>query len=132
MKKEDLLKMLENKQRYGKRLSAWRRGVYTYAFELIDNLEEEDVPQSNDLKVKLLNGASCWYDYSWGGCSLIYDEDIAKRLCTPSELKKRDNGRLRPNRREDWLDVQARALLHAYCMLFNLINAYEIAHLEDA
>ena len=65
------------------------------------------------MKAQLLNGASDWSQYSWGGCSLIYDGDIAERLCTPSELKKTRNGERRPNSREDWLDVQARALYQA-------------------
>jgi len=61
----------------------------------------------------MLNGAQNWYQYSWGGCSLIYDRDIAERLCTPSELKRTKNGERRPNQNEEWLDVQARALRQA-------------------
>lgn len=59
------------------------------------------------------NGAESWNAYSWGGCGLIYDADIAEHYCTPSELKKTRNGERRPNSREDWLDVQARALRQA-------------------
>ena len=51
--------------------------------------------------------------YSYGGCSLIYDSQIAERLCTPSEFKKKDGGRLAPNSKESWLDVQTRALYQA-------------------
>ena len=65
----------------------------------------------------MLNGARSWHDYSWGGCSLIYDRDIANRVCTISELKKTDNGTKRPNRREEWLDVQARALHQAEMLI---------------
>ena len=72
----------------------------------------------------MLNGAQDWNKYSWGGSSLIYDGDIAERLCTPSELKKTRNGERRPNGREEWLDTQARALHQAakrvytiYCKL---------------
>ena len=102
--------------------SAWARGVYNYAWELIDNIEqnhnylgmkEHDQISINELEKYMLNGASNWNEYSWGGCSLIYDADIAQALCTPSELKKTDNGRRRPNNHEQWLDVQARALLQA-------------------
>ena len=99
--------------------SAWKRGVKEYADELLDNLEEkaqyyERLPRNEkELKEWLLNGAMDWEDYSYGGCSLIYDGDIAERLCTPSELKKKDGGRLAPNRREGWLDVQTRALRQA-------------------
>lgn len=60
-----------------------------------------------------MNGADGWSDYSWGGSALIYNEDIALRLCTPSELKRTANGSKRPNAREEWLDVQARALYQA-------------------
>lgn len=48
-----------------------------------------------------------------GGCSLIYDSDIAERLCCPSELRKTHNGERRPNSKEEWLDTQARALTQA-------------------
>ena len=99
--------------------SAWKRGVKEYTDELLDNLEEkaqyyERLPR-NEKKLKewLLNGAMDWEDYSYGGCSLIYDGDIAERLCTPSELKKKDGGRLAPNSQESWLDVQTRALRQA-------------------
>ena len=91
--------------------SAWKRGVKEYTDELLDNLEEkaqyyERLPRNEkELKEWLLNGAMDWEDYSYGGCSLIYDGDIAERLCTPSELKKKDGGRLAPNSKESWLDV---------------------------
>ena len=99
--------------------SAWKRGVKEYTDELLDNLEEnaqyyERLPRNEkELKEWLLNGAMDWEDYSYGGCSLIYDGDIAERLCTPSELKKKDGGRLAPNSQESWLDVQTRALRQA-------------------
>ena len=99
--------------------SAYKRGIKKYTDELLDNLEEraqsyERLPRNEkELKEWLLNGAMDWEDYSYGGCSLIYDGDIAERLCTPSELKKKDGGRLAPNSQESWLDVQTRALRQA-------------------
>lgn len=102
--------------------SAWDKGVKVYALELVDELAEaieggyfdmEDIASPKLLARQLLNGASDWGQYSWGGCSLIYDEEIAERLCCPSELKKTRNGERRPNAREEWLDVQARALYQA-------------------
>lgn len=45
--------------------------------------------------------------------ALIYNGDIAKLLCSPSELKRTRNGERRPNNREEWLDTQARALAQA-------------------
>ena len=106
--------------------SAWGRGVKEYAAELIGDLEEAiaggwfdpaDIGAPLMLKKQLLNGAQNWDEYSWGGCSLIYNEDIAARLCTPSELKKTRNGERRPNAREEWLDTQARALYQAARMV---------------
>ena len=99
------------------RRSAWSKGVHTYAVELVEGLEYlddvEEICNSRLLEKALLNGASDWGQYSWGGCSLIYNEDIAERLCTPSELKKTRNGERRPNANEEWLDTQARALYQA-------------------
>ena len=48
-----------------------------------------------------------------GRFALIYNGDIAKLLCSPSELKRTRNGERRPNNREEWLDTQARALAQA-------------------
>ena len=99
--------------------SAYKRGVKEYTDELLDNLEEraqsyERLPKNEkELEEWLLNGAMSWDEYSYGGCSLIYNGDIAERLCTPSELKKKDGGRLAPNSNESWLDVQIRALYQA-------------------
>lgn len=102
--------------------STWDKGVTVYALELLEGLEEaidggyfapDDIAAPKVLERGLLNGASSWNEYSWGGCSLIYDGDIAERLCCPSELKKTRNGERRPNSREEWLDVQARALCQA-------------------
>ncbi len=109
--------------------SAWDKGVKEYALELVKDLDEaisggyfdeKDMQSPNLLKRQLLNGAGDWTEYSYGGCSLIYDEDIAKRLCTPSELKKTRNGERRPNAREEWLDTQARALHQAANMIIRL------------
>lgn len=111
---------------------AWSRGVKAYALELVDELEEaiehgyfnsEDLEAPKLLRRQLLNGASDWEQYSWGGSSLIYNSDIAERLCNPSELKKTRNGERRPNNREEWLDVQARALFQASNMICRLARA---------
>lgn len=106
--------------------SAWDRGVKAYALELIEDLDQfirdgyasaETITSADGLRTVLLNGARDWKQYSWGGSALIYDGDIAERLCTPSELKKTRNGERKPNAREDWLDVQARALLRAWFLI---------------
>lgn len=99
--------------------SAWDKGVTLYALDLLNDLQQRieqegrNPENRNELEQWLLNGARDWKEYSWGGCALVYDADIAATLCTPSELKKTRNGERNPNSRESWLDVQARALYQA-------------------
>ena len=96
--------------------SAWDKGVNAYAVELLDNLADlapDDLSDRAIIRAALLNGASDWQQYSYGGCALIYDCDIAERLCTPSELKRCRGGEWNLSSRENWLDVQARALRQA-------------------
>lgn len=115
----DLRTTLENV----KPRSAWDNGVKSYAFDLLDRYEEYCEYEDRLLPLMektLLNGASDWYSYSWGGCSFISDCDIANRLCTPSELSRTNSGKKAPNSRESWLDVQARALTQACALLLEL------------
>lgn len=101
--------------------SAWSKGVKVYALELIEEWEEgREVHGSPMDKKDLLNGADSWKRFSFGGYSLIYDGDIAERLCTPSELKVTRNGERNPNGQESWLDVQTRALFQACNMIMRL------------
>jgi hypothetical protein len=94
--------------------SAWSRAVHAYAIELVEGLESSaDLSNETLLRKALLNGASDWQQYSEGGCALVYDADIAERLCSPSELKRTRNGERQPNARENWLECQARALAQA-------------------
>lgn len=108
--------------------SCWARGVKGLALNLlrsyIDICEYCDnngrpIPELNE--ETLLNGADDWNAYCYGGGALIYDGDIAKNLCTPSELKRTDNGNKAPNGREGWQDVQARAYFQAYRMVMSCI-----------
>lgn len=113
---EEIKKNLETR----KDRSAWNKGVTVYALEMLDDVAESidyngKEPETRaELKALALNGAADWSQYSWGGSSIIYDCDIAERLCTPSELKKTKGGERRPNSQEEWLDVQARALYQAF------------------
>lgn len=95
-------------------MSKWTQGVELYAQELKEFLQENELEATEQ---NMLNGAMNWTDYSFGGSSLIYDYDIAKRLATPSEIKSRTrkDGSFNQmaNARETWLDVQARALFQA-------------------
>lgn len=106
--------------------SAWARGVNNYAVDLLGDLKEsvsgewvkpETLKDRNGLRAALLNGAQDWSAYSWGGSALIYDGDIAKALCNPTEYKRTRGGERRPNAREEWLDVQARALRQAAALV---------------
>lgn len=107
------------------RKSAWSRGVDEYADELREYLRENKLAPTEK---NLLNGAQDWKQYSYGGNSLIYDEDIARRLSSPSELKRTKNGQLRPNKNEQWLDTQARALYQASR---KIIKDSSTGHLKD-
>lgn len=89
--------------------SHWGKAVKMYALEMLEGLEEDQPPTP----AALLNGADNWSAYSYGGSALIYDADIAARLTPPSQLAKKQNGMLPPNRAETWLDCQARALNQA-------------------
>ena len=118
--------------------SAWAHGVRAYAEELCGSLRgavayaaETGTPSPltdrETVRAVLLNGARDWSEYSWGGCALIYDGDIAARVCTPSELRRTHGGQRDPNPRETWLDVQARALYQAGAVL---MAAYDTAARE--
>jgi hypothetical protein len=102
--------------------SAWRRGVKTYALEMVCNAEGPPLSGVADLKKELLNGARTWKEYSEGGCALIYNADIAERLCAPSEYAKTRQGERAPNSRETWLDCQARALGQAATLIATVLK----------
>ena len=98
--------------------SAWGRGVHAYAIELIESLDESaDLSNETLLRKAMLNGADDWQQYSEGGCALIYDADIAERLCSPSGLKRCKGGERQPNASETWLECQARALWQASALV---------------
>lgn len=112
--------------------SAWSRGVTKYAVDMLQQLTDyykggyisgEALENCTACQIAALNGARNWSEYSWGGSALVYDGDIAAALCTPSELKKTRNGERRPNSREEWLDVQARALHQAFRRMYAAIRS---------
>lgn len=107
---ESIRNVIQNR----KARSAWNKGVKLYALELLDNIDDPDALANEKLLFRaLLNGAANWQQYSEGGCALFCNQDIAERLCTPSELSRVKGGSRNPNSRESWLDVQARALYQA-------------------
>jgi hypothetical protein len=98
--------------------SAWGKGVKKYAVELVESLSDDaDLFNETLLRKALLNGAADWQQYSEGGCALVYDSDIAERLCSASELKRCRGGERQPNARETWLECQARALGQASALI---------------
>lgn len=112
--KSIIIKTIE-KQKAG---SYWKRGVKEYAIDLIDGIDE-GAPINEKT---LLNGAENWSAYSHGGSSLVYDYDIAKTLCTPSELKRTRDGELPPSNGGSWIDVQAEALRQAAKLIRRIVN----------
>lgn len=114
MKKQELMEKLEKLTPR----SAWHRAVVSDAVDLVDSLSCSEIPNNwKDLKKALLNGAADWSAYSYGGCALVYNGDIARHYCTPSELRRvtHKDGTIseRANAWENWIDVQARALWQA-------------------
>lgn len=112
--------------------SAWKKGVLSYAYILLENVFDGikceyfnpfEVDITDYLVAKYCyNGARNATEYSYGGCALIYDEVIAVQLCTVGELRRCNFGRKQPNNRETWLDVQARALFQAAELLVNIVK----------
>lgn len=120
------LNALMNKIDKTKSRSCWFKGVKTYALDLLDTLywdtDYDPITTWSELNKALLNGANSWLQYSEGGLSLIWDSEIAERLCTPSELKRTDYGLKNPNKSETWIQVQARALYQAARLIETLYN----------
>lgn len=104
--------------------SAWAKGIAAYALELIEEIEDFE-GSDNFRKKALMNGAQDWHQYSEGGCALIYDADIAERLCTPSELKRTKGGDRHPGAGESWIDCQARALSQACRLILSLARRHD-------
>lgn len=107
--------------------SAWDNGVKLYALDILGDYSEmlDYAKETGDyaprfLESVLLNGANDWLAYSEGGLSLVYDKDIAERLCSPSEMKRKTSRSgmiLPPSRIETWIQVQGRALNQAWRLL---------------
>lgn len=100
----------------------WNKSTAYYADFLLDSYIEickwradqnEAIPP---LSLELvLNGASGWHQYSYSGCALVYDSDIAKVVFTPAQFAKWEQGR--KVTAEPLLDIQARALAAGWRVL---------------
>lgn len=119
MNKKELLNKIEEKKNISR--SAWKKGVCDYAYDLIEDNDNVHFDILG-LHEQLLNGAENWKAFSYGGCSLIYDNDICERLCNNTEKKLTNYGEKMPNKLENWLDVQARALYQAFEMIKNILE----------
>ena len=112
--------------------SAWDNGVKAYALDLLEELDwnyyPEELVTSKSVTAAMLNGAKDWKQYSEGGLALVCDVDIALQLCTATELKATRYGARRPNKKESWLEVQARALFQASRIV---LQAYEACREYD-
>ena len=121
MTRDELLQALDELPR-GR--SAWSRGVRQYAREMVEDLDHDTVLTRDTAPRRVvLNGATDARTYSYGGCALIYDSDIAERVCTPSEFRRAKGGALPPNRSESWLDVQTRAISQALGVIHARLRA---------
>lgn len=122
MTKQELLKKVQQVKTRG----ALGAGRKEYAIELVETLECTDVPRDfKTLRKLLLNGAQDWEQYSYGGCSLIYDEDICRRICTERVQKHKHYGELQPDGGRTWLDLQAAVLGEAFRMVWNVVKEGE-------
>ena len=119
MKATDIMTAIES---FPAERSAWRRGVRQYAMDLVECLPASLELTSENCHEVLLNGAESWKDWAYSGCGLVFDWDIAERLSTPSELRKKRGGELPPNAKETWLDVEARAVGQAAAVIKVIVS----------
>lgn len=108
--------------------NSWRCAVKAYAIELIRRLKSHGRVSTDGtcLMEEMLDGALSWRAYSYGGRSLIYEEDIAYRLSDGKVRYCKDGTLMRPNPFENWFDVQARALEASAEWICNIVYAYEL------
>ena len=117
MKKTDITTAIKAQ----KARSAWARGVQKTAVDMLDGIDKTSLASAKDA----LNGANSPEQWAYGACGLIYDEDIAELLCTPSELRRTKGGQRQPNSCESWLDVYARAAFQAYQLIKVVLRGTE-------
>jgi len=113
--------------------SAWNQGVKLYAMEILSKIREEGhecltFDENGKLRLQswtiysLSKGFDHWVDMSKGCTFLVYDRDIAIRLCTGSELQKTKWGERNPSKRETWIECQGRALYQARNLICDKIK----------
>ena len=106
--------------------SCWSRGVASLIRDYgEDVLGEHDgeIISARDF-YKLWNcGNDSLRDAVYAGSFDIWNYDIAKRLCTPSGLKKSNEGMRNPNKRQNWLDLELIAVQQAMYKSFAIMKA---------
>ena len=137
---KDYIRCLIENAPQRKNVSAWKNGVKNYALWILDELpddycmifdnQQELKEQLKNFTSLLLKGNDNWYQYSYCGNAYCYDNDIAMALCNLSEYRKCKGGEKEPNRRETWLDVQARALFQAELLITSAIRDAAYQYLD--
>lgn len=117
MKKRELIKKLEEL----KIRSAWMRGVVVIAEMIIEKAETKEI-KSEEIETIAKDGATSLKQAVYGGCYLIYDQQIAETFCNKTELKTTKSGAKNPNAKENWLDVQHRGLIQAVLLLEKILK----------
>lgn len=99
--------------------SQWEKGVKFYAHFLAEELNDKYLPEEIEVKNIfniLRNGAENWHQFAWGGCGLVYNEDIANTLLTPSQRKRISQAGT--FRGLELLDIEATALANAAARVY--------------
>lgn len=129
-------------------LSAWQKGVISYACEMIENIQSDSIMNKEEIAerhpvsdflnhVELRNVAiygnwdfETWKrvnkicsDVSYGGKFEIYDGEVVKRLCPPWVQKAYNNGKFQNGfKNRAWLDRQAKAIFQAIKLIRHYIK----------
>lgn len=128
----ELIKKIEAAKPRG----AWSKGVKSYALWMLESGYIDGIRPADSLTLgELVNRCGymfikigMFHSQAWnaaketseGGCFHIYNWQIAQQLCSPSELRKcqrKDGSYRNPNSRENWLDVQTRAIYQALLLI---------------
>lgn len=111
----ELLNKLEKKQK--KYTSKRMQAIFDYAIDEVEERHDIEEYQNNikykELKEILLNGAENWREYSFGGCSLIYNSEIVARL--PKSFKRYKNNGTK------LLEIQANYLHNALFEIYKVL-----------
>lgn len=123
-----------NKMNIGR--STWAKAVKADALDLVENIVDaldcgyiDVVPEDGPrLRALLLNGASDWKQYSWGGCALCYNHQLREHYLTPSERERYTGDTVRGSH---LLDIQASALSQACDIVCVAVRALIAERDED-